>query len=249
MGIIPLLIFFLFKINLGGITTEIIWKIALLAVIDMGGYLFFYRALEKGKVSIVGPIVASYSALSVIIMAIFLGEKLSLPIIFFLSIIFIGIIIISIDFNELSNYGIRKEDFTKGVPEAILGALLFSVWFPFWDKLSAGQDWLVLVLILRTISSLFLLLFLKTSNKEVVVRDKVVFRWLIIIGLLDAIAYAALTWGYGSTNYTSIIIMLSATYSVPTLILARIFLKEKLQNFQKIGIFLILLGIAALALI
>ena len=70
-----------------GITPNIIWKITLLAMIDMAGYLFFYRALEKGKVSIVGPIVASYSALSVIIMAIFLGEKLSLPIIIFLSII------------------------------------------------------------------------------------------------------------------------------------------------------------------
>lgn len=249
LGLIPIILLFLFRINFSGITSAIIWKIALLAVIDMLGYLCFYRALEKGKVSIVSPIVASYSAISVIIMAIFLGEKLTLPIVLLLVLIFAGIIITSIDFVELKKYGIRKEDFSKGVPEAILGALLFSIWFPFWDKLSGGQDWLVLVLILRVISSLFLLTWLKLSNKPVMVKDKTVFGWLAVIGLLDAVAYTALTWGYGVTSYTSIIIVLSATYSVPTLILARIFLKEKLLKPQIIGIILILLGIGLLAFV
>ena len=249
LGIIPLLIFFLFRIDFSGITSGILWKVALLAIIDMIGYLFFYRALEKGKVSIVGPIVASYSALSVIIMVIFLGEKLSPLTIIFLSLIFIGIIITSIDFGELKKYGIRKQDLTKGVPEAILGALFFSIWFPFWDRLQSGQNWLTLVVILRSISALFLLGILKISKKTVIVKDKTVFYWLLIVGLLDAIAYAGLTWGYGLSSYSSIIIMLSATYSVPTLILARIFLKEKLPKIQIFGITLILLSIALLALV
>lgn len=248
LGIIPLLLLFLFQMNISGITLVVILKVIILGVVDVLGYLFFYKALQKGKASIVSPIVASYSALSVIIATVFLGEKLSVSTILILLIIFIGIIITSIDFDELKRKGIGKEDLTKGIPEAILGAALFSIWFPFWDNFVSGQNWLLLVILLRIFMSLFLLTQLKITKRPIIVKDKSVFGWLIIIGLLDAGAYAALTWGYGVTSYISIITVLSATYSVPTLILAGIFLKERLKKFQYIGIFLILLGIVALAL-
>jgi drug/metabolite transporter (DMT)-like permease len=249
LGIVPLILIFLVKRDFSGITWNLLMWVFVLALIDAVGYWLFYKALEKGKVSIIGPIVASYSAFSVIIAAIFLGEKLSPQTGFFLFLIIAGIILAFTDFAELKKSGFKKEDFAKGVPEALMGVALFSVWFPFWDKLVGGQNWLVLVILLRVIMSLMLLVGLKVSKKAIMVRDKTVFRWLIVVGVLDAIAYVALTWGYGVTAYVSIITVLAATFSIPTLILARIFLKEKLQKAQLIGIAIIILGIALLTLL
>ncbi len=249
IGIVPLTLLFLIKRDFSGITWYLLMWVFVLALIDAVGYWLFYKALEKGKVSIIGPIVASYSAFSVIIAAIFLGESLSLQTGLLLFLIIAGIILASTDFAELKKSGFKKEDFAKGVPEALMGVALFSVWFPFWDKLVGGQNWLVLVIILRVIMSLMLLIGLKVSKKVIIVRDKTVFRWLVVVGILDAVAYVALTWGYGVTSYVSIITVLAATFSIPTLILARIFLKEKLQKAQLIGIAIILLGVVLLALL
>ncbi len=246
-GIIPLFLFFLIKGDFSGITWTLFAWVIFMALVDAVGYLMFYKALEKGKASIVSPIVASYSAFSVIIAAIFLGEKLTLQTSLFLFLIVIGIILASTDIAELKKRGFKKEDFANGIPEALLAVLLFSFWFPFWDKIVGGQNWVVLILLLRVIMSLMLLFTLKASKKTVIVRDKNVFRWLMFVGLLDVIAYVALTWGYGVTSYVSIITVLAATFSIPTLILARIFLKERLQKNQLIGIAIIIFGIALLS--
>jgi drug/metabolite transporter (DMT)-like permease len=246
LGVIPLMLLFLVKRDFSGITWNLLMWVFVLALIDAVGYLLFYKALEKGKVSIIGPIVASYSAFSVIIAAIFLGEKLSLQTGFFLFLIIVGIILASTNLAELKSSGFKKEDFAKGVPEALIGVAIFSFWFPFWDKLVGGQNWLLLVIILRIIMSLALLIWVKLSKKSILIKDGSVFRWLIIVGILDAIAYVALTWGYGVTSYVSVITVLAATFSIPTLLLARIFLKERLQKAQLLGIFIIMTGIVLL---
>lgn len=246
LGLIPLVIFFLFNFDLSNFSLNQIPYVILWGVIDGTGYLMFYKALEKGKVSIVSPIVASYSAFSVLISALVFGEQLSSKILLILGVIFAGIMFTSIDFEEVKKDGFDKKDLVKGVPEALLGVALFSVWFPFWDNFVSGGNWLVLVILLRAVITLFLFGVTKVSKLSTEVKDLQVVKWLVIIGLLDAIAYLTLTWGYGVTSYTSLISVLSATFSLPTLLLARIFLKEKLQLTQWGGIGLILLGLALL---
>jgi drug/metabolite transporter (DMT)-like permease len=246
LGIIPLFLFFLFNFDVSGFSVSQIPYVILWAVVDGAGYLMFYRALERGKVSMVSPIVASYSAFSVLISALVFGEQLSSNILLVLGVIFAGIMLTSIDFKEVRKDGFDKKDLVKGVPEALIGVVLFSVWFPFWDNFVSGGNWLLLVILLRSVITLFLFVVTKVSRLSIVVKDSQVVKWLMIIGLLDAIAYLTLTWGYGVTSYTSLISVLSATFSLPTLLLARIFLKEKLQLSQWGGIALILLGLALL---
>lgn len=250
LGIIPLFIFFLFNFDISGFTLNQIPWVVLWGIIDGAGYLMFYKALEKGKVSIVSPIVASYSAFAVLVSALVFGEQLPSRIILILGTIFLGIMLTSVDFEEVRKDGFDWKDLTKGVPEALLGVAFFSIWFPFWDNFVSGGNWLVLVILLRIVVTTFLFVIIKTKSLTVSVRNKGrdVIRWLVIIGLLDAIAYLTLTWGYGVTTYTSIISVLSATFSLPTLLLARIFLKEKLKMTQWGGIALILLGLALLGI-
>lgn len=248
IGLIPLILFFLYNYNSTGLSWSITLPVIIFAIIDASGYLLFYKALERGKVSIVSPIVGSYSAFSVLISALVLGEHLSISIIVVLAMIILGILLTSLDFEEIKKDGFDKKDLVKGVPEAIIAVALFSVWFPFWDNFVSHHDWLFAMLLLRAATSVFLLGVAKASKLSIVTKDKQIIKWLIIIGFLDVIAYLALTWGYGVTSYTSIISVLSATFSLPTLVMARVFLKEKLKLSQWGGIALIMGGILLLAI-
>lgn len=245
LGLIPLIIVFLIQSKPINFDLSLVLPIIVLGLIDGLGYLLFYRALEKGKASIVSPIVASYAVLSIIVAKFFLAEVLSTKIILILLLVFIGIIILSIDFEELKKKKDRK--WTGGIVEAIIAALLFSVWFPFWGKLVVDQDWLIMLILLRLVMSGFLFTVIKATKTQYIIKSKMTFSWLIIIALLDSLAYFVLTWGYGSTSYISVVTIMSSIYSLPTLVLAWIFLKERLNKFQYVGIGLILFGIAALA--
>jgi len=247
-GLLPLLIYLIIKFDLSNFSFNQLPTVILLGLIDIIGYLMFYKALEKGKVSIVSPITASYSAFSVLISALAFHELITGKMFLFLGIIIVGILLTSVDLQEFNKVGFDKKDLLKGVPEALIGVALFSIWFPFWDNFVSGGNWLILLILLRLVSSLFLLGLIKKNNSTIKIKDLNVVRWLAVIGLLDAIAYITLTWSYSSSSYTSIISVLSATFSLPTLILARIFLKEKIKPNQIGGIALIFLGLALLGL-
>lgn len=247
-GLLPLLIYLLFKFDLSNFSFNQIPTVILLGLIDIIGYLMFYKALEKGKVSIVSPITASYSAFSVLISALAFHELITGKMFLILGIVIVGILLTSVDLQELRNEGFNKNDL-KGIPEALIGVALFSIWFPLWDNFVSGGNWLILLILLRLVSSLFLLGLIKKNNSTIKIKDLNVVKWLTVIGLLDAIAYITLTWSYSVSSYTSIISVLSATFSLPTLIMARFFLKEKIKPNQIGGIFLILLGLALIGLV
>ena len=246
-GILPLLIYFLLNYSTPTITISTLLLLVVYAVIDAFGYLFFYKALEKGKVSIVSPILATFAAFAVLISAFLFKEQI-LPIRWLaLGIVFIGILLTSIDFKGLKDGSLDKKDLVKGLPETFVGIALFAIWYPLWDNFVSKGDWAFLVLGLRVIISLTILLVAKGTKMRLVVKEINIWKLLILIGLFDGGAYLTLTWGFGATTLTSIVTMLSAAYSLPTLILARVFLKEKLIANQWIGVLSIIGGLILIA--
>jgi drug/metabolite transporter (DMT)-like permease len=69
-----------------------------------------------------------------------------------------------------------------------------------------------------------------------------------LIGLCDIGAYSAVAFGFGATSHPSVIVVLSSTFSLPTLLLARVFLKERLGHTQKLAACTILAGTVLVAL-
>lgn len=247
LGILPLLVYFLLNYSTPHITVSAISLLVLYGIIDAFGYTFFYKALEKGKVSVVSPILATFAAFAVLISAFLFGEQI-LPIKWLaLGVVFAGILLTSIDLRGLRDGSLDKEDLVKGLPETFAGVALFAIWFPLWDNFVSKGDWAFLVLGLRAVISLTVLLFAKSTKIRLVVKEVDIWKLLILIGLFDGGAYLTLTWGFGATTLTSVVTMLSAAYSLPTLILARIFLKEKLAVNQWIGVVSIIGGLVLLA--
>lgn len=248
IGIFPLLLILLFKFDISDLTFPSILLMAFWALIDGAGYLLFFSALEKGKVSIISPIVASYAAFSVIVSAIAFGETITSQTLLILGLIFVGIILTSLDFQQLRKDVADRNNLVKGVPQAVIAVVFFAIWFPFWDNfVSKGNSWLTLLIGLRIFIALFVYLFTKYKSISLKVKDCKILRWLVFMGVLDVGAYLSLTWGYGESSYTSVVSTLSAAFSVPTLVLARVFLKERLKITQWVGIIIIIGSLVLMA--
>jgi uncharacterized membrane protein len=88
----------------------------------------------------------------------------------------------------------------------------------------------------------------KFSNTKLKVAQTSVWKFLILIGLCETAAYLAISIGYSKTSFTSVVALLSGAFSLPTIILARAFLKEKITTLQTLGGVVIIIGIMLLAI-
>ncbi len=216
-----------------------------MAALDGAGYLLLYRAFQKGIVSIVSPIAASAAGVAALVSLFIFGEKLTVTGIIGLILIFSGIIITSTDFSDLKK-SLSRENLSKGVPEALGTMVLIGFWFPLWDRFVKGGEYLFWLILLKlSMSVLLIIYFYLTSHKENLLTGyKSVIKILIPVAILDALAYFGTSWGYSvSTNVTSIITVIANAYSVPTIILAYLLLRERITKSQLVGIFGIIAGI------
>jgi drug/metabolite transporter (DMT)-like permease len=72
--------------------------------------------------------------------------------------------------------------------------------------------------------------------------------WLLVpIGILDTMAFLSVAIGY-TTDQVSVVSVLASLFSAVTVLLAWIFLREKLQWSQWLGIVIILLGVSLVKL-
>jgi len=72
-----------------------------LALIGTVSLAALYRAFALGPIAVVSPLVASYAALAVIGIVVFLGERLSAGQALAIAITFVGVVIASTDLREL----------------------------------------------------------------------------------------------------------------------------------------------------
>lgn len=245
LGAIPFFIFFLFVPQQTVPTQSMVVPFLLFGFFYIVGYLLFYRGFNIGRISILSPILASYGGFNVLVVAFLFGEYI--PPFRWIALGFVvgGILISSTNIQDLLKGIHSKKGILRGLPE-ILGAVsIYSFWYPLWDRFVAGRSPLFFVTLLRiaeltVLSVLVLMGVIKTGIKR-----KFIFP-LVLIAVFDSAAWFLATWGYSSSPLTSVVAVLSAVFSVPTIILAHIFLKEKLSLWESMGIAIILAGIVTL---
>lgn len=210
-------------------------------------YYFAYKGFEKGQVALLSPIFASFAGLVALVSVVFLGEVLKVNLIFALIFIFIGILLLNLDINGLKAKQIRIIG-APGVKEVGIATIFATFWTLGWDKFTGGKEWAIyafFMFIFMTLSALGLSKIKKVDLSKV---QPGIWKYLWFIGLGEAGAYLAISLGYASTSFTSVIAILSGASSLPTIILARIFLKEKLALIQLIGSLIVIIGIFFLSL-
>jgi drug/metabolite transporter (DMT)-like permease len=240
------------------------WALATLAgVINMVASLSLYYSFQIGVMSIVAPVSSAYPALTVAL-AIASGERITALRGVGLAVTLVGVILAATTFtssaanpvneslaNETAgNESAAKETtaketahLSKGAVWALLAALGFGVlfWFlGFYVVPAVGPTISVWVIRLTSFSVLAAAAF-PTRQSLKLPSDRV--WWLLAaVGFLDTAAFVANNAGL-STGQVSVVSVLASLYGAVTVLLAWIFLREKLERTQWCGIALIFLGI------
>ncbi len=249
IGILPLVGLFLSNPTLPDSKPNDPLFIILLGIFSGLSYLPLYVAFGKGKVSLISPIFASYSAVVALISWLVFHESLTLTQELAIGIVFVGILLASTNPKELISI-LRSKSKHKidGLPEVLAALFSYSLWLVALDNFLSGRDWVPFLLGIRIFSSLALFLYVRLTQGSLRIKNKKIWKYLIVIGVFDVAAFSSVSYGFSETTYTAIVTVLSATFSIPTILLARTFLKEKATALQTAATIIILLGIALVTL-
>jgi drug/metabolite transporter (DMT)-like permease len=228
-----------------GVTVEMAladWDLLLvLGVLNLiANYSLFY-AYQHGQLSVIAPIVSTFSVYTVALSFLVLGERPDPLQVAGIGLAILGVICISIPYRRFQFGSYRK--MIPGAGAGLLSAVTFGVLF-FLFKFSVDSlGPLFPVLFFRTLTVMVLLMDSRIRNSPVLIsQGKVVFL-LALAGGLDALSYflynAGIQW-----EYASLVATLCGLYPAVSIVLARMYLHERLGPIQSVGVFLILIGIS-----
>jgi len=235
------------------------WALAALAgVINMIASLSLYYSFQIGVMSIVGPVSSAYPALTVAL-AIASGERITALRGAGLAVTLVGVILAATTFapNAASpvNANPEKESapkesahLSKGVVWALLAALGFGVlfWFlGFYVVPAVGPT--ISVWVIRLTSFSVLAVAAIPAHQSLKLPSGSVWWLLAAVGFLDTAAFVANNAGL-HTGQVSVVSVLASLYGAVTVLLAWIFLREKLERSQWFGIILIFAGIVLVSI-
>jgi uncharacterized membrane protein len=243
IGIVPLLVAFLLQPKVPHLHHYDPLFLLLFGVVSALTYLPLYRGFGKGQISVLSPIFASYSVVVVILSVLILGESLDFMQSLAIVVTFIGILLISTDVKDLEASFHKRAFRLAGLPEVLIATIGYSFWLLYLDKFLDGKQWLFYLLVIRIISTLTLFVYAAIKRASLWVVDRSLWKYLVCIGLFDVAAFSFVSYGFSHTHYPSIIAVLSATFSLPTMLLAYLFLGEKINRSQIAAAAIIIAGV------
>jgi len=220
------------------------WALAALAgVLNMVASLSLYYSFEIGVMSIVAPVSSAYPALTVTL-AIMSGERITPLRGGGLAVTLLGVILAATSFAPVKGPAAKETArLAKGVGWAILAALGFGTlfWFlGFYVIPAVGPT--ISVWVIRLTSFSVLALLAVPARQSLQLPSGNVWWMLAAVGFLDTAAFIANNAGL-RTGQVSVVSVLASLYGAVTVVLAWIFLREKLERSQWCGIVLIFVGI------
>lgn len=217
--------------------------LAIFGILQMIVYWLFYEGLEKGKATLLSPIFASYAGVVALISLSFLGEIATVYKVSALIILFTGIALLNINFNFFKAKKKIRLTAIPGFKYVISATLLASLWLIGWDHVIQGTDWLTNTFFMYAFMTLSAVVIARWRRASLVVSGKNTWMFLFLVGLGEVLAYTMLSFGYSAVYYTSVVTMIAGASALPTIILSRIFLQEKITRIQFLGTLTTIAGV------
>ena len=216
------------------------------AILYSAGYLFFFKGFETGNVSIIAATMNLWAVFTMLFAFIFMGQRLSALQTVGVLMIILGATLASLNWNEIRN---QRFQLSAGVKEAAFGAFFFGIYWNVSEIISEKVGWLLTTLFIKSGIILFLLI-ISLLTKQVIGLTKISTKTKTIILLMGGIEAGAVALvNYGLTIGDAILITpIASALSIVTIVLAVVFLKDKISKPQGFGIVMAVAGIIATAL-
>jgi drug/metabolite transporter (DMT)-like permease len=221
-----------------------LWAIGAGAINALAG-LAFYRAFEIGALSIVSPIAASYAAITVLL-AVLSGETLKRWQGMGIAGALVGVGLAAIAKPGAGNTpssGARRR-LPRGVLLAILASLAFGLTFWLYGEHVTPALGGVLPIWVTRITTFVLTTALALAARQSVRPPSTWSAWwlVVVVAVLDTVAYIAMITGMAG-GQIAIVNVMASLFSAVTVLLAWIFLRERLRAHQWAGVALIFMSI------
>lgn len=205
-------------------------------------YLSFYKGFEKGMLSVIAPIGAAWGGGAAVLAAFLLNESLTLPQWSSVAAILIGLFLVSTSWKDLKKLSYKK---LAGVEWAVIALLGWSASAVLMKPLVLEVGPFISILLIKIVAMPMMLLALPFTNYKIKTPIKF-WKLVVLIGIIDAIAFLGYNFGV-EVGQVGIVGPIAAAFPVVTVILAWLFLKERLEKSQVLGVGLSIVGMIALA--
>ncbi|HXW95495.1 MAG TPA: DMT family transporter [Nitrososphaerales archaeon] len=218
-------------------------------VINFAAFVFLYRAFHRGVVSVVAPVVYTYPAVTAVLAVVILGASLSVLQVVALAGIIAGVILLSTRFSELRAYlrGAGAPRLTKGVGLAVGASLCFGMVYIGIGYAAPSVSVVLPVIFLRIIAISAGFLLAPVLRQEAKPSRLVISKTMIAMGVLEAFGFLAFTYGIEAAGSAlPVVTALSGMGGAVATSYGLVFLKERLEPNQLLGVLLSLAGVFVL---
>lgn len=230
--------------GIGSISGEDWVLMAGLSVLVFGFYLSFYKALQLGPVSVVGPILAAHSVIIVLMSVALLGERLSGWQYAGISATIGGVVLLSVDVRSLSS---GQKILGLGIALALFASVTVGVWQYSIGVLSRDLGWFLPLYVSR-LFLLSMLLPLAAWRRSWPWQR---LTWsvggaVVVVAVLESGALFAFSRG-AEIGLISVVGAASAVYPIIPILGGFYLYRERLAPNQLVGLLVVVLGLFGLA--
>jgi drug/metabolite transporter (DMT)-like permease len=216
-----------------------VWYGVAAGVLGAVGLAALYRALAIGRMSIVAP-TAALSGVVPLAWGLARGDHPSAVQAAGIALAVVGVILASRSFDAGSG---RRT--AVGVGLALIAAVTLGGLVVLLDEIGRTDPlWGVLAVRVSAVTLLSLALLVRRPSLRLSFRD---LRWLVAVGVLDNGSNLLFALAADAGGLLALTSVLGSLYPVATVVLARLFLHERLERHQAAGVAAALVGVALIA--
>lgn len=229
--------------ELEAMSTTLFFQTVGIGILFIVALVAFYQALKIDSSSVVGTIASSFAAVTVVLSIVFLKEQISLPQTLSIVIIFLGVIMSSLELNRLKR---DKLTLSKGIILALVAMIFWGIYFTFIKipVSKIGWFWPTYITYLSFPLMLFFLKFKKMKIKKPTLKSGLM--PIIISVILTGSAEFSYNFAI-SKGQVSLIAPIAGSYPTLFVLLSFIIFRDSITKQQLFGIIITLLGIVLLA--
>lgn len=218
----------------------------LIGILFLFGNQFYARALEKSNASLTNVVAGSFPVIT-LLLAFFLGERITTIQGLGIALALTGVVAATIDVKDLRS-GISLRD--PSLRFAFLAMISWGAYYALIKPIAESVGWFAASYV--TFLTFPVVYFSLLAGKIEIVKTLRAAGWKIFLLLIVATALvrgAEVVFNSAlENNLSSLVTPLAGSYPVLFVILAAIFLREKIQPLQWLGVVVGLAGIVVLAL-
>lgn len=204
---------------------------------------WYYRAMAQGPLSVVSPLVAVLNAAMPVAVGVILGERSG--VVSWVGVVLAMVAVVLVGREASDDQDVRTHRFTAKVAWlTVCAGLLFGLSFVFLHQAPVeSRFWPMLF---SRVSATTFLLVLTAMSGNLRLPSGRPLRLALVVALLDTVANGCLLLAF-ETWQLSLASIVVSMYSVATVVLAIVVLREKVTRWQATGLVLATVSVAMIA--